>query len=374
MQTLNSFSEISRNNWQAFLATLPEASYPFLQYDFLALIEAHAATPATGWQAKHLALLEDDTVRGFMPLYAKQHSFGEFVFDQSWAQAYQQQGLNYYPKLLNAIPFTPCPGPRVLGDHQAKRLLLQQATALCKEQGYSGIHSLFVNAADKIVLNKAEFLPRHDCVYRWQNQDFSCFDDYLMALRRDKRKKIRQERRKIAASDIQIQWLCGDQIEDVLWPQLYRLYCNSYWIRGQQPYLPEAFFRQIATAMPKQFLICLASHNQQPIAAAYYYRDAQRLYGRHWGADADYHSLHFELCYYQGIDYCIANGLAEFDAGVQGQHKHARGFEATQTTSMHWIADDNFRSAIANFLQRESTYVDEFIQEQAQHSAVKPSL
>lgn len=371
-KTVKQFSDIDRDSWQRFLNTLSTASHPFFQYDFLSAIEQYAANAEHGWQASHIVIEEDDEITGFMPLYAKTHSRGEFVFDYAWANAFHQHGLDYYPKLLNAIPLTPCPNTRLLAANESiKQQLIETSVQLAEEQSYSSIHSLFLNQDEQALLEEHNFLVRQDCLYRWQNQGFENFDQYLASLRKNKRKNIRQERRKITESPVTTVWLTGADITDSDWPDIYQMYCSSYWVRGQQPYLPIEFFKEIASNMPEQFLCCVAKHQDKIIAAAFYYRDSNTLYGRHWGADNNYHSLHFELCYYQGIEYCIRHHLQHFDAGVQGEHKHSRGFEATVSRSAHYIVHPEFRQAIANFLDRETVFIDKHIEHKNERSAFK---
>lgn len=301
------------------------------------MIEAGCATPHSGWQALQ---------REPGPLFLKTNSWGEFVFDFAFANAYAEHGMSYYPKLVCAVPFTPVEGPRWAGTGDE----LQDIT---REYRASGAHVLFLPESELPAFEGPDWLRREDLRFVWKNRDYSDFDDFLAALSSKKRKNLRAERRKVATQGWQIAWAHAGEIDPAEWPRLYALYASTYAMRGQQAYLNEDCLRRWALSLPEQFLFCLARLDDELQAMAFFFRDEQRLYGRHWGARADFDALHFELCYYQGIEYCIRHGLDVFDAGVQGGHRLLRGFEPVLTRSVHWFADRRFQQAIGAYLHRE---------------------
>ncbi len=336
------------------------SSYPFLNAEFLAALEhTGAAGPAQGWRPLHWQ--DDDW---FLPLYLRDQSWGEFVFDQSWAQAYARAGLNYFPKLVTAIPFSPVPGPRwrgELGDPQAFWRAMQVRMAA---QRVSGWHLLFPDQSTREQLAELPLVSRQACHFRWNNRDYQHFDDFLAALNSRKRKMVRKERAQVAALGYDILWRSGDQIPAHWWPQFYRCYAMTYFRRGQQPYLSPAFFQQLAqSSLSSQLALAVAMRGEDMLAAAFYLFDEQQLYGRYWGALEDIDGMHFELCYYQGIQFCIEQGLQRFDPGVQGEHKILRGFEPEITWSLHWLQDVRFRDAVARFCQQEAEAVRAYQQE-----------
>lgn len=327
------------------------ASLPYLG----ALAETACVTDENGWVA----------VADNLPLYIKSHSWGEFVFDFAWANAYAQHGLSYYPKLVACVPFTPVVGPRLLGHSPA------DLEGIAKENNCSSAHLLFANADDVAQCQAAGWLPREDVRFVWRNAAYDDFDDFLSALAQKKAKNIRRERRRIKEAQASVRWCAASDIPEALWPRIYQLYAVTYQARGQAPYLNMACLQAWALSLGKRMQFCLAEHDGALIAMALFFVDGDTLYGRHWGADAEYHSLHFELCYYQGIEYAIRHGLACFDAGVQGPHKLARGFDPQTTVSMHWIANPQFRAAIANWLQQERQAVQAECAAIDEHSAYK---
>jgi len=341
---------------------------PFLRHEFLAALE-HSGTvgPDTGWQPRHLVLRDDAGVLvGAMPLYRKTDSWGEFVFDFAWADAYRRAGLRYFPKLVAAVPYTPATGPRLLSRPGAPRApvvaaLADAALELAREERASSLHVLFPALAEAQELEPRGFLRRKDCQFHWQNRGYGCFDDFLAGFTAEKRKKAKRERRRVAEAGITFRFLQGGDIDAGLWQEIMPLYGSSFWRRGREPYLNEAFFREVGRTMPEQLLVVLAMHGATPVAVAILFRGAQVLYGRYWGSAGDYHSLHFETCYYQGIDYCIANGITTFEPGTQGEHKVARGFVPTEVWSAHWLSDPRFASAIDQYLEREREHVDQYM-------------
>ena len=365
--------EIPAQAWNALLAD----DYPFVRHEFLQLLEETGCVGAEqGWQPAHVVVEnERGALVGAAPAYLKYHSFGEFVFDWAWADAYERAGGRYYPKLLNAVPFTPTAGPRLLAhDGAAAAAVAQAMRALTDDLDLSSAHALFLRPEEAPRYAVQGFLERRDCQYQWFNAGYDSFDAFLDALSAAKRKKIRRERRRVREAGIHIEAVPGEEIEDALWNQIYGFYANTYHERGQDPYLTPDFFPRLARAMPGRVVVFLARDDSGPVAAALTLRDSQTLYGRHWGCLADYHSLHFEACYYQGIEYCIRQGLSRFDAGVQGEHKLSRGFLPVATRSAHWIADERFREAVEDFLRRERALVERRIEAQQARTPYKQAL
>ncbi len=370
LRTLASIDELDAAEWNA----LAGCEQPFLRHEFLAALEHSAAVgPGTGWLPRHLVLRRaGGGLAGALPLYLKDDSWGEFVFDFAWADAYRRAGLNYYPKLVAAVPFTPVTGARLLlapdGDAPALRQrLLSGARELAVEIGASSLHLLFPPATEARELAGRELLLRKDCQFHWQNRNYADFDAFLAGFSASKRKKVRRERRRVREAGVEFSWLGGAELDAADWRAILPLYADSFWRRGREPYLNEAFFREIAARLPEQLLVIMARHRGQLIGVAICFRDRQALYGRYWGSSGRYHSLHFETCYYQGIEYCIHAGLRRFEPGTQGEHKISRGFAPVPTWSLHWLADPQFAAAVAAYLQREREYVDEYMQTVRQH-------
>lgn len=362
-----SVTDIDAVAWNALAA----GAYPFVRHEFLRLLEETGCVgPEQGWQPAHVVVESPaGELLGVAPAYLKYHSFGEFVFDWAWADAYERAGGRYYPKLLSAVPFTPATGPRLLSrDAGVAAGLAQALRRLSDDLELSSAHVLFPAEADAGHYAEQGFLRRIDCQYHWFNDGYASFDDFLGALSAAKRKKIRRERRRVSEAGVSIEALPGEDIPEHLWQRIYGFYANTYHERGQDPYLGADFFPRLARTLPGTVVVFLARDDSGPVAAALTLRDHDTLYGRHWGCLADYHSLHFETCYYQGIEYCISQGLRRFDAGAQGQHKLSRGFMPVETQSLHWIADARFRAAVDDFLKRERPLMREHIDEQREHS------
>ena len=366
----------------ARIADIPAASwnrlhgthYPFLRHEFLlALEESGCVCSATGWTPCHLTLSDDQgMLAGAMPLYRKTNSFGEFVFDWAWADAYRRSGLHYYPKLVSTVPYTPATSTRLLsapGENQTEvsRLLLDAALALTRQTGASSLHLLFPALAETQLLSTAGMMLRKDCQFHWRNHNYASFDDFLAGFTAEKRKKAKRERRRVSDAGISFEHLSGHQIDRKLWQQLMPLYASSFLRRGRIPYLNEDFFLRISSTLPDNLLVILARLRGEPVATAICYRSADTLYGRYWGSTGEFHSLHFETCYYQGIEYCISNGLQVFEPGTQGEHKLARGFSPTETWSAHWLSHPQFAAAIDNYLERERTHIDEYMDSAREH-------
>ncbi len=347
-----SLADVDAREWNALAAGLD----PFLRHEFLyALEQSGCATEATGWGAHHL-LHRDEAGRldAAMPLYLKPHSWGEFVFDFTWAEAYRQAGLHYYPRLVAAVPFTPAAGPRLLARTEAGRqALISAAREAMRELGVSSWHVLFPDAADRAALESAALLPRLDCQFHWHNEGYAEFDEFLAGFTSEKRKKLRRERRRVAEAGIECRTVQGGELDDATIEIVYRLHAETFARYGNAPYLNADFFRQLARSMPQSLVVELASQGGQAVACAVSIRGGDTLYGRYWGASGDFHSLHFELCYYRGIEYCIRERLARFEPGTQGEHKLLRGFLPAPVWSLHAIADPRFAEAIGTWLGGE---------------------
>jgi uncharacterized protein len=360
VEVVDSLSSIAPAQWNALAG-----DQPFVRHEFLhALHETGCASPDTGWGPQYLILREDAELAGAMPLYLKGHSYGEYVFDWSWADAYHRHGLDYYPKLLCAIPFTPVRGPRVLARTPAEReLLVRAALSLSQELGVSSLHCLFGRDEEVDAFEASGMMIRHGVQFHWANAGYSSFDDFLASLNHDKRKKIKQERRKVRDAEISFEWREGREITDAQWTFFFRCYTRTYREHHSTPYLNLEFFRRIGAAMPGSVVMVIASREGRPIAASFNMRDSKRLYGRYWGAIEHHPVLHFETCYYQVIEYCIARGLETFEGGAQGEHKMARGLLPVETRSAHWVARRDFASAIESFLARETRGVAHHLDE-----------
>lgn len=362
----NRIASLAPEVWDAFFP----ADYPFTRHAFLDALERHGCvSPQTGWSPRH-AVLEDaqGRVRAVAPHYLKAHSYGEFVFDFSWAEASRQIGRRYYPKGLIAIPFTPSRGPRIgADDDAARRMLLPHLWKALEEEGFSSLHALFLEAADQAAAGEAGAIARHDIQFHWRNRGDADFSGFVARLTSEKRKKILRERRRVQEAGIRFEWRSGDQIDEAGWMAIYELYGNTYEERGQAPYLTADFFLDYGRRAGSPFRLIQAYEGARMVAVAITLQGGNTLYGRHWGAADRYHSLHFETCYYQGIEYCLRHGLSNFDAGAQGEHKLARGFEPVTTTSAHWIADARLHGAVASALSRERAAVRHAREELAQH-------
>ncbi len=338
---------------------------PFVQHAFLSALEATGCVGAdVGWEPLHLVLYRDGNLAAAMPLYLKHHSWGEFVFDFSWADAYRRHGLNYYPKLVCCVPFSPVPGPRLLARSDADRAtLIQAALQLVRDLACSSLHVLFPAGPDHGALAAAGLLHRSGFQFHWRNANYASFDDFLTALTHGKRKKIRQERKKLAGLGIRFRWVEGRDSSDADWDFFYRCYANTYARHRSEPHLNRSFFTMLREAMPDDLLLIIADRDGEPIACSFCMKDHERLYGRHWGALEYVPGLHFETCYQQGIEYAIAHRLLVFEGGAQGEHKLARGLVPTVTDSWHWLEHPEFRDAVDRFLERETDAITHYVDE-----------
>ena len=348
---------------------------PFLRHEFLSALEATGCVaPATGWTPHHLLIGEAQQPLALAPLYEKSHSWGEFVFDFAWARAWESRGLAYYQKLLLAIPFTPATGPRLLcapaagRDGQAAVTALQAIEAEARRRSRSSIHALFIDEPLRTAAEQAGWLLRRDCHFQWRNRGYRDFDDFLASFAADKRKKAKRERRRIAEAGIEFETVSGATLDAATVLRIHELHALTFIRHGHLPYLNAAFFSAVATALGAAFIAVLARRAGEIVATAVYFRSADTLYGRYWGSAEEVHSLHFEACYHQGIEYCIRHGLQRFEPGTQGEHKLARGFEPAFTWSAHWIADRPMRQAVAQYLKLEAAGVTEYADAAARHT------
>jgi predicted N-acyltransferase len=360
---LGSISKIDASHWNALAG--PEQ--PFLRHEFLLATEqSGCAVARTGWMPQHLIIEDQDGVpAAALPLFRKTHSRGEFVFDFSWASAYAQHGIAYYPKLLSAVPFTPVSGPRLLIGAAGEpavltKALIGAALEFARSENVSSWHVLFPTDAAAAELEHAGLVLRRDCQFHWFNQGYASFEEFLSTFTAEKRKKAKRERRRVAEAGIEFDTRHGGDMTDALWEAIYGFYADTFYRHGHDPYLNLSFFKRVAAALPDSIMIKIARIGSTPIAAAIFFVGADALYGRYWGAGGNYHSLHFETCYYQGIEYCIEKKLQRFEPGTQGEHKVPRGFVPTLTRSAHYIADPRFAAAIRDFARREARGVDDY--------------
>jgi uncharacterized protein len=346
---------------------------PFTQHHFLQLLQETAcAAPNTGWTPCHVLLREQGVLQGAVAAYLKTHSRGEFVFDQAWAKAYQQHGLDYYPKLVVSVPFTPVAGPRLLASKPAHQALLIQALmALAQQAQASSIHVLFPAEQDLAALQEAGFMVREAVQFHWRNANYADMDAFLATMAQEKRKKFKQDRKKVQAAGITFSWLEGDAIHPEMLQFFYRCYQNTYERHWGKPYLSLEFFLRWHQQAPDALMLVLAQRQGVPVACALNVRGADVLYGRYWGCIEQVPGLHFETCYAQSIAYCIERGLQWFEGGAQGEHKMSRGLLPVKTFSAHWVADARFAKAIAEFLQRETQAVENYVEVLEQSSPFK---
>lgn len=360
-------ADIDARQWNALLSS-HAAPGPFMRHEYLrALHDSGSATPQTGWAPRFVTLERDGDLHAACALYLKSHSYGEYVFDWAWANAYEQNGLAYYPKALAAVPFTPVPGPRLLAvDAAARRALVEAVLALCHDEGLSSFHLLFATPDDAAACESAGMMLRHGVQFHWTNAAWPDFDAFLASLAHDKRKKIRQERRKVAQEGVTFRALQGTEIGGDEWDFFYRCYARTYREHGNPPYLERDFFERMAATMPANWLLFVAERGGKPIASSLIALGDEGpdkvAYGRYWGALERVDCLHFEACYYQPLQWCIANGFHRFEGGAQGEHKMARALMPVRTTSAHWLAHPAFADAVERFLQREGEGIENYLE------------
>lgn len=379
IKIFDSPSRIDGRQWDDLASTQDLAS-PFLRHSYLsALHESGSAVAKTGWMPQFVTVWQGDRLSAACPLYLKSHSYGEYVFDWAWADAYRQHGLRYYPKAVGAVPFTPVPGARLLArDPAARRALLEALLELCKKHSVSSMHLLFLNGTDANACAEHGLLLRHGVQFHFRNEGYCGFEAFLATLSHDKRKKIRQERRKVADAGVKFRRVRGTDIGDEDWNFFYRCYERTYLEHGNAPYLTRDFFRRVAQTMPECWLLFIAEIDGAPIAtslialqehatspgAGFGTETRDRIaYGRYWGALRRVDCLHFEACYYQPLNWCIEHGFTRFEGGAQGEHKMARALMPVKTTSAHWLAHPAFADAVERFLEREQTGIEHYLEE-----------
>lgn len=367
---VSSLSEVGQPAWDALVKRQPDAN-PFLSFAFLdSLHESGCASARSGWQPQYVTIWRqlDDNDEGdlvaALPLYAKSHSYGEYVFDWAWADAYERNGMEYYPKLLSAIPFTPVTGSRLLARDAAAMIALVEAIVLVQEtNAFSSTHVLYPPAEQAEILREAGFMLRSGVQFHWLNAGYQNFDQFLETLERKKRKNIRAERRKVHDAGIQFRHIEGRDATEADWLFFKSCYDRTYAAHRSTPYLNLDFFLRIGATMPQNILLIVAQRDGKPIASSMVIHDERTLFGRYWGALEHVDCLHFETAYYQPLEYCIAQKIACFEGGAQGEHKMARGFLPQKTWSAHWLAHAAFSDAIERFLARESGGVESYIDE-----------
>ncbi|WP_322978616.1 GNAT family N-acetyltransferase [Pseudomonas sp. C11] len=352
LKTLNSLRDLSADTWDALV---PETQ-PFLRHAFLSALEDSGSVGGrSGWQPSHrLWLDERGELQAALPAYLKQHSYGEYVFDHAWADACRRAGIDYYPKLLGAVPFSPVSGPRLLGSQQGAAQLLAALTDGLETEGLSSLHVNFTQESCDQVLQQCDgWLQRLGCQFHWHNRGYRDFQDFLDTLASRKRKQMRKEREQVAGQGIDFDWRHGAELSEADWDFVYHCYANTYHVRGQAPYLTRAFFSLLAERMPQAIRVVLARQHGRPVAMAFSLVGGDTLYGRYWGCLAEFDRLHFETCFYQGMTLVIEMGFRRFDAGAQGEHKLIRGFEPVITHSWHYLCHPGLRAAVADFLEQE---------------------
>ena len=368
VKVIETLSEIPAQSWNELAGNAP-----FLRHEFFsALHETGCACPQTGWTPRFITLWQNGSLAGAMPLYLKAHSYGEYVFDWAWADAYRRSGHRYYPKLLCAVPFTPITGKRLLAQTlEQKSLMLNAALELALESGASSLHCLFPQDAEAQQLQSSGLLLREGVQFHWENPGYRNFAEFLDTLSHHKRKNIRHERRKVQDAGITCEWLEGAAITEAHWRFFTTCYNRTYHEHYSTPYLNLEFFMRLGETLPQHMLLIVARREGVPLAAALNFHSQERLYGRYWGALEFVPELHFETCYYQAMEFCIARGIRCFEGGAQGEHKLARGFLPVKTWSAHWLAHPQFAQAIEKYLGQETRGIAHYIDELTEHSPFK---
>lgn len=379
LSVVDHIDRVTSGEWDRLAAD----ANPFLRHAFLAALEDSGCVSAsTGWLPRHLLVHADASGRGQLlgaaPMYLKSHSYGEYVFDWAWAHAYERARLPYYPKLVAAVPFTPATGPRLLvaaGEHTAaiKRRLVDGALALAEEVGASSLHWLFIPKEELALLKDHGHLHRTGCQFHWHNRGYGDFEDFLADLSSAKRKKLRQERRYVREAGIEVEILSGASIQPSHWDLFYRFYLSTVRSHGAIAYLSRGFFHAIGQTMGEALMLVLARQDGETIAGALNLCGGDTLYGRYWGSLSAVNGLHFEVCYYAAIEYCIELGLARFEAGAQGEHKLARGFLPVSTHSAHWLRHPEFARAVADYLHEEQSDMVDYMGALRMHSPFRRS-
>ena len=368
---------VDASAWNALLEAQPAAT-PFMRHEYLiAFLRSDGAIADTGWMPQWLLVERAGALVAAAALYLKAHSYGEYVFDWAWADAYRRHGLDYYPKLLGAVPFTPVPGSRLLArDDEGRDLLLAAMRGLVEQARLSSAHLLFLDETDRAACERAGWMLRHGVQFHWTNRErepYASFADFATGLQRDKRKKIAQERRRVADAGVTLRAMHGEAIDEPYWDFFFHCYTLTYRAHQSTPYLTREFFREVARTMADHWLMFVAQREGRPIAASLIALDPARrvAYGRYWGATEHVPCLHFEACYYAPLAWCIDNRYLRFEGGAQGEHKMARGLLPVRTSSAHWIADARFASAVDDFLAREGAGVDAYLDELNERSPLR---
>ena len=372
LKVLDTLTDIPPADWDALTDNNPTLSHAFLQ----SMIDAGCTTARTGWQPQFLTLWRDiegqQSLCGAVPLYVKSHSYGEYVFDWAWAEAYQRHGLDYYPKLLSAVPFSPCTGGRLLAKTSADRkILVNGLLSLAGQSDVSSLHVLFPDEGDVQLLIDAGMMLRTSIQFHWQNAGYKRFDDFLATMSHDKRKKVKQERRKVIEAGITFKRLVGSEITAADWDFFVKCYDHTYRAHFSTPYLNRHFFGLVGKRMPENVLLIVAERGGKAIASAVNLFSERTLYGRYWGGLAFHSGLHFETCYYQALEFCIARGIQVFEGGAQGEHKLARGFLPVKCHSAHWLKHPQFARAVEDFLRREADGMERHVNELEESSPFK---
>ena len=368
LDVTESLAAVAPDDWDRLTAGQPLLSHAFLH----ALHESGSASPDAGWTPQYLLLREHGELVGALPLYLKAHSYGEYVFDWAWADAWQRAGRRYYPKLLSAVPFTPVTGPRLLATTPERRaVLLRGALQFAREAGVATFHCLFPDDIQVEEMRAEGLLLRQTVQFHWINEGFASFDEFLARMSHDKRKKVKQERRKVREAGVTFEWKVGRDIGEADWRFFVACYDNTYRQHHSTPYLNLDFFLRIGAAMPDNLLLVIGSRDGRPFCASLDVFSQEALWGRYWGTMGFVSGLHFETCYYQAIEFCIARGIGRFEGGAQGEHKLARGLMPVATWSAHWIGDADFEQAVQKFLARESRGIESYVNELGEHAPFK---
>jgi len=377
IEVQSSMRDVLAQDWDALLNAQTEPN-PFMRHAYLsAMEESGAASAKSGWKLqlftlRHILPPQAGQLAGVAVLYIKPHSYGEYVFDWAWADAYQRHGLNYYPKAVSAVPFTPVPGSRLLADSgQSQSALLSAMVELAQNEDWSSLHLLFLSNDDLQVTETAGWLSRHTVQFHWHNAAYDDFEDFLRALNQEKRKKIKQERRKVAEAGVIFKAFEGTQIQSADWDFFYQCYAQTYFEHGNAPYLNRDFFQRMQDTMPDNWVLFIAEKNGQRMACSLIGLGNNVAYGRYWGALERVDCLHFEACYYQPIAWCIAKGVERFEGGAQGEHKMARALLPVKANSAHWLAHPGFADAVEKYLEKEGHGVSAYLENLEGRSPLK---
>ena len=370
---IGAINEVSADEWN----NLVDSDNPFARFEFLNALEQHDCVGQTyGWLPQHIIIKENNTLIAASPMYLKNNSYGEFVFDWAWADAYHRSGIEYYPKLVTSIPYTPATGSRFLIKdnkryNELSQLIINTGLQHAKAIGVSSFHWLFTDDNDTEQLKDNDLMLRLGCQFHWQNNQYQTFEHYLSFFNSKNRKKIKRERRQVKEQNIEIEILNGHTMNDELWDCYHQFYSSTFDKKSGMATLSLTFFKAIGDTMPDNILVLFAKHNNEYVASAFCIVGEKTLYGRHWGCNKEFDSLHFELCYYQGLEYCINNGLSYFEPGAQGEHKIYRGFLPTQTWSAHWVAHPEFNTVIRKHVEQEYKGMQHYIKDMQSHTPFK---